>query len=165
MCEIRPMTEGDLSSCSSLSVATRRKSWESIEKPFYPSDRFEEELLAYSPESLARFVDSPNSFSFVAVLENRICGCVLVKTDASYGIADIGWLFVSEEMRNRGIAGKLIEAASRKALDLGCHKMIAFTMKALPDANAMYERYGFAKEGDFNRHWMKVDFVQYGKQL
>ena len=136
-----------------------------MEKPFYPSDKFEEELLVYSPESLERFVGSPNSFSLVAVRENRICGCVLVKTDTNYGIGDIGWLFVAKDMRGKGVAGKLIEAASKRVSDSGCHKIIAFTMKALPEANAMYRRYGFDMEGDFPRHWMKIDFVQYGKQL
>ena len=165
MCEIRPMTGADLASCSSLSIATRKESWESMEKPFYPIERLEEELMAYSPESLANFVGSPNSFSFVALVDNRICGCVLVKADTNYGVADIGWLFVAKAMRGRGIAGMLIDSASRKAADLGCHKIIAFTMKALPDANAMYQRYGFVMEGYFPRHWMKIDFVQYGKQL
>ena len=165
MCEIRPMTEGDLASCSLLSIATRRESWESTEKSYYPKEKFEEELLAYSPESLAGFVDSPKSFSFVALRGDQICGCILGKVNSDYGIADIGWLFVAVEMRGRGIAGKLIDSASRKASELGCHKMIAFTMKALPEANAMYRRYGFSKEGDFSRHWMKIDFVQYGKQL
>lgn len=165
MCEIRLMTRADLESCSDLSIATRRESWESIEKSFYPGDKFEEELLAYSPESLSRFVDSTDLFSIVAVRENGICGCVLVKTDPNYGIADISWLFVAKEMRGRGIAGKLLQSASNRASDLGCHKIIAFTMKALPEANAMYARYGFVMEGDFRNHWMKINFVQYGKQL
>ncbi len=165
MCEIRLMTQADLADCSSLSIATRRESWESIEKPFYPSEKFEEELLAYSPKSLERFIDAKHSFSLVAAQENRLCGCVLVKTDSNYGIADIGWLFVAKDMRGKGVAGKLIEAASKRASDSGCHKIIAFTMKALPEANAMYRRYGFDMEGDFPRHWMKIDFVQYGKQL
>lgn len=165
MCEIRPMTEADLASCSSLSLSVRTDSWESLEKSFYPKERFEEELLVYSPESLAKFIDSPNMFSFVAVHEGQVCGCVLGKIDADGGIGDIGWLFVTRDMRGRGVAGKLIEAASKRVSDAGCHKIIAFTMKALPEANAMYRRYGFDMEGDFPRHWMKMDFVQYGKQL
>ncbi len=165
MFEIRPMTAEDAPSCSSLSVTTRTDSWESLEKSFYPREKFDEELLAYSPESLRTFVDSPGRFSFVAVHEDRLCGCAIGKLDSDTGIGDIGWLCVAKDMRGQGIAGRLIEAASEKALDSGCHKMIAFTMKSLPQANRMYKRYGFDMEGDFTRHWMKIDFVQYGKQL
>lgn len=165
MCEIRQMTGSDLSSCSSLSVTTRTDSWESQEKSFYPEEKFQEELKVYSPESLAKFIDSPSLFSFVAVSKGQLCGCVLGKVDKDHGIGDIGWIFVAKDRRGRGIAGKLIQAASKKASDLGCHKIIAYTMKALPDANAMYKRYGFEMEGDFPKHWMKIDFVQYGKLL
>jgi len=165
MCEIRSMTGADIEACSSLSVAARKDSWESLEKSFYPRDKFEEELLLYSPESLEKFTDTPGLFSFVAVEGKEVRGCVLGKIDADGGIGDIGWLFVVKDMRGRGIAGRLIEAASKRASDSGCHKIIAFTMKALPEANKMYRRYGFDMEGDFPRHWMKIDFVQYGKQL
>jgi GNAT superfamily N-acetyltransferase len=159
------MAAEDVSVCSSLSVTTRKDSWETLEKDFYPREKFEDELLVYSPESLTKFVDSPGRFSFVAVHEERPCGCVIGKIDADMGICDIGWLFVAKDMRGRGIAGRLIEAASKRAADSGCHKIIAFTMKALPEANAMYRRYGFDMEGDFSNHWMKIDFVQYGRQL
>lgn len=165
MYEIRSMTTADIESCSSLSVATRIDSWEFLEKSFYPSDKFQEELLLYSPESLAKFVDTPNRFSFVALDGEDLCGCVLGKIDIDNGIGDIGWLFVAKDKRGKGIAGKLIDAASKMASEMGCHKIIAFTMKALPEANEMYKRYGFDMEGDFPRHWMKIDFVQYGKQL
>lgn len=159
------MTNDDLSACSSLSKATRTDSWNSLEKVFYPKEMFEQELLLYSPESLAKFVDSADRFSFVAVDGREICGCAIGKIDADTGVADIGWIFVSSRSRGRGIAGKLIEAASARASELGCHKIVAFTMRDLPDANAMYRRYGFKMEGDFRKHWMKIDFVQYGKQL
>lgn len=165
MCEIRPMAEADRVRCSSLSKATRTNSWESVEKSFYPREKFEEELLLYSPESLAKYMNSPSMFSFVAIDGEEVCGCALGKIDTDTGIADIGWIFVADKRRGRGIAGKLIEAASNKASDSGCHKIIAFTMKDLPDANAMYRRYGFEMEGDLRRHWMKIDFVQYGKLL
>ncbi len=165
MYEVRPMTKDDLDECSSLSKAVRVDSWNSIEKSFYPEDKFEEELLLYSPESLSKFIGSQERFAYVAADEGEICGCVIGKVDASVGIADIGWICVSSNKRGKGIAGKLIDAVSAKAVESGCHKAIAFTMRDLPDANAMYRRYGFEKEGDFRRHWMKIDFVQYGKQL
>jgi GNAT superfamily N-acetyltransferase len=165
MCEVRSMSKDDLDECSSLSKAVRVDSWNSLEKAFYPKDKFEEELLVYSPESLSKFIGPPERFAFVAVDEGKVRGCVIGKVDESMGIADIGWIFVAREMRGRGIAGKLMEAASAKASEAGCHKIIAFTMKDLPDANAMYRRYGFEQEGDFRRHWMKIDFVQFGKQL
>jgi len=165
MCEIRPMTKADLAKCSSLSKTTRIDSWESLEKSFYPRQKFEQELLLYSPESLAKFMDSPDRFSFVAVDDDEVCGCVLGKIDSDGGIGDIGWLFVASNKRGRGIAGKLIEAASTRVSESGCHKITAFTMKDLSDANAMYRRYGFEMEGDLRRHWMKIDFVQYGKLL
>lgn len=159
------MKEGDLDRCSSLSKTARTDSWESVEKLFYPKEKFEEELVLYSPEYLAKSIGSDNMFSFVAVDDDDLCGCALGKMDADTGIADIGWIFVVASKRGKGVAGKLIEAASKRASDSGCHKIIAFTMKGLPEANAMYRRYGFEMEGDFRRHWMKIDFVQYGKQL
>jgi len=159
------MAKDDLDECSSLSKAVRSDSWNSIEKPFYPKDKFDEELLLYSPESLSKFIGSEDRFACVAADEGEICGCVIGKIDASVGIADIGWIFVAPGKRGKGIAGKLIDAASAKAVESGCHKIIAFTMRDLPDANTMYRRYGFEMEGDFRRHWMKIDFVQYGKQL
>jgi len=159
------MTKDDLDECSSLSKAIRVDSWNAIEQSFYPKDKFEQELALYSPESLSKFIGFPERFSYVAVDDGEVCGCVIGKIDAGFGIADIGWIFVIREKRGRGIAGKLVEAVSAKALESKCHKIIAFTMRDLPDANAMYKRYGFEMEGDFKRHWMKIDFVQYGKQL
>jgi GNAT superfamily N-acetyltransferase len=165
MYDIRPMAEGDLAGCSLLSKETRDESWESVERSFYPRDEFEEELLLYSPGSLAKFIRSRDRFSFVAVDGGGLCGCVLEKIDASMGVADIGWTLVRADRRGRGIAGRLVEAASARASSSGCHRIIAFTMERLPEANAMYRRYGFEKETDLRKHWMKIDFVQYGRQL
>lgn len=165
MTHIRPMTIEDLERCSSLSSETRRDSWEALEHEFYPRDKFEEELQLYAGESLKAIMEKSDRFVLVAEDGDDLHGLLICKADASTGIGDIGWLCVDKRRRGEGIARALIEAASAEASRRGCHKLIAYTMRALPDANAMYRKCGFEMEGDMRGHWMKIDFVQYGRHL
>lgn len=165
MTDIRPMTADDVDACSTLSTEVRRGSWDALEHEFYPKDKFEEELQLYAPESLTAILGKEERFVLVADDGDGIRGVLIGKADADMGVADIGWICVDKRRRGEGIARALVEEASAEAVRRRCHKIIAYTMRALPDANAMYRRCGFELEGDMRRHWMKIDFVLYGRHL
>jgi ribosomal protein S18 acetylase RimI-like enzyme len=162
---IRDARRDDTTSISELSILIRKKSYQEMEKLFYPREAFEGELLLYSPEVLGKYVGSRDKFAKVAEDGGRIVGLAIGKLDRDTGVADLGWIGVAPENRHRGVAKALIDAACSDAKKAGCHKLIAYTMARLDSACAMYERCGFVREAEMKRHWMKIDFVMYSRWL
>jgi RimJ/RimL family protein N-acetyltransferase len=163
--EIREMTDGDLNSVSELSIRVRKDSWSRFESGFYPKELLEQELALYMPDTLSSYLGRGDRFAFVALEKERIIGTVLGKCESAMGVADLGWIGVDPQKQRMGVAGGLIAAACRKSKDAACHKIIAYTFALLEGANRMYRRYGFAKESEMKRHWLKLDFVMYSRWL
>jgi ribosomal protein S18 acetylase RimI-like enzyme len=161
----RDAGKDDIASISELSVLIRKKSYQEIERSFYPREMFEGELLLYSPEVLGKYVESPDKFAKVAEDGGRIVGLAIGKLDLEMGAADLGWIGVSPEHRHHGVARALIDQSCTDAKKAGCHKLIAYTMTRLDPACAMYERCGFVREAEMRRHWMRMDFVMYSRWL
>lgn len=162
---VRDAEKGDLADMAGLSKMIREKSYEEIESSFYPRAIFANELLLYSQEILGKYIGTRDKFGMIAEEGGKIIGLAIGKLDLDTGVADLGWIGVAPDHRHRGIARALIEGACKKAKGAGCHKLIAYTMARLDSACAMYDRFGFIREAEMRRHWMKIDFVMYSRWL
>ena len=84
---------------------------------------------------------------FAACIDGKVVGMVSVMKTDYYPLPDIyPWiscLFVSEEVRGRGIAGKLISRANRYVKELGFEKSYIPT-----PYEGLYERYGYRFVGN-----------------
>jgi RimJ/RimL family protein N-acetyltransferase len=74
-----------------------------------------------------------------------LAGC----TVPSFGVARIGLVYTPRELRRRGYAGAVTEAAVRRSWDLGAENVVLFTDLANPTSNALYQRLGFRPVADF----------------
>ncbi len=163
--KIRDMTDADLDECSDLSVKVREDSWDKVEHGFYPRELFDQEVALYSSAVLGNYIGRRDRFALVVEDRGRVIGLAIGKCESDTGVADLGWIGVSPARQRKGVAGKLIEAACAKSAEADCHKIIAYTFPGLDGATRMYGRYGFAKEADMKRHWLKLDFVMFSRLI
>ena len=73
---------------------------------------------------------------------------------ARYGVADLG-MRVAAGWRGRGVGTALLTEAVRRARAAGAHKI---ALQVWPDnaaAIALYERFGFQREGYLRRHYRR----------
>jgi RimJ/RimL family protein N-acetyltransferase len=73
---------------------------------------------------------------------------------ARYGVADLGML-VAAGWRGRGVGTALLAEAIDRARKAGAHKI---ALQVWPDnaaAIALYERFGFEREGHLRRHYRR----------
>ncbi len=88
---------------------------------------------------------------------------------APYGVADLG-MVVAEAWRARGIGGALLDAGIAWARDAGAHKVALQVWPHNQAAIALYEKFGFEREGLLRRHYRRRsgelwDAVVMGLQL
>jgi RimJ/RimL family protein N-acetyltransferase len=73
---------------------------------------------------------------------------------AGYGVADLGML-VAAGWRGRGVGGALLAAAIEQARAAGAHKVALQVWPHNTAAIALYERFGFQREGYLRRHYRR----------
>ena len=73
---------------------------------------------------------------------------------APYGVADLG-MVVAEAWRGRGIGGALLDAGIAWARDAGAHKVALQVWPHNQAAIALYEKFGFEREGLLRRHYRR----------
>ena len=73
---------------------------------------------------------------------------------ASYGVADLGML-VAAGWRGRGVGSALLAEAVRRARAAGAHKLALQVWPHNTAALALYERFGFRREGYLRRHYRR----------
>jgi RimJ/RimL family protein N-acetyltransferase len=101
----------------------------------------------------------PHAAVFVAEDEGRIVGRLSVARDqhpASRHVADLG-LIVAATHRRRGIGTALLEAAAEWARGAGISKLELHVFPWNEPAIALYERFGFAREGYRRAHYRRGD--------
>jgi RimJ/RimL family protein N-acetyltransferase len=67
----------------------------------------------------------------------------------AFGVSRIGPVYTPSELRRRGYAGAVTEAAVRRSWELGADHVVLFTDLANPTSNALYQRLGFRPVADF----------------
>jgi RimJ/RimL family protein N-acetyltransferase len=73
---------------------------------------------------------------------------------APYGVADLGML-VAAGWRGRGVGTALLDEAVRRAREAGAHKIALQVWPHNTAAIALYERFGFQREGYLRRHYRR----------
>ena len=101
----------------------------------------------------------PNAAVIVAEDEGHIVGRLSIARDqhpASRHVADLG-LMVAITHRRRGIGKALLEAAVTWGRDSGVRKLELHVFPWNDAAIALYERFGFVKEGYRHAHYRRGD--------
>jgi RimJ/RimL family protein N-acetyltransferase len=73
---------------------------------------------------------------------------------ARYGVGDLGML-VAAGWRGRGVGGALLAEAIARARAAGVHKLALQVWPHNTAAIALYERFGFQREGYLRRHYRR----------
>jgi RimJ/RimL family protein N-acetyltransferase len=101
----------------------------------------------------------PNAAVYVAEDGGEIVGRLSVARDqhpASSHVADVG-LMVAASHRRRGIGTALLDAAVQWGREAGVRKLELHVFPWNSAAIALYERYGFVKEGYRRGHYRRGD--------
>ena len=101
----------------------------------------------------------PNAAVFVAEDGGEIVGRLSIARDqhpASRHVADLG-LMVALSHRRRGIGTQLLDAAVQWAQESGVRKLELHVFPWNTGAIALYERFGFVKEGFRTSHYRRGD--------
>jgi RimJ/RimL family protein N-acetyltransferase len=102
---------------------------------------------------------SRDSAVFVAEADDGIVGRLSVARDAhpaSRHVADLG-LIVAASHRRRGIGSALLDAAVTWARQVGVRKLELHVFPHNEPAIALYEKYGFRREGYRSEHYRRED--------
>ena len=101
----------------------------------------------------------PHGAVFVAEDEGEIVGRLSLSRDthpASMHVADLG-LMVAKHARGRGIGGALLAAAVEWAREVGVAKLELHVFPWNTPAIALYEKFGFVREGYRKDHYRRSD--------
>jgi RimJ/RimL family protein N-acetyltransferase len=158
--EVRPARERDVDAVVDLLVAVAgERRWIGMEPPVDTARR--RRLLVES-------INHPGSEQLVATADGAIVGELGIDL-APYGVADLG-MVVAQAWRGRGIGSALLDAGIRWARKAGAHKVALQVWPHNQAAVALYEKFGFEREGVLRRHYRRRngelwDAVVMGLQL
>ena len=105
----------------------------------------------------------PAGCFLVARLDGRAVGCGALHT-LEPGIGEIKRMWVAQQARGLGIAGRLLEALETKAREFGMRRVRLDTNRALTAAQAMYRKAGYVEIQRFNANpyanfWFEKDLA------
>jgi RimJ/RimL family protein N-acetyltransferase len=102
---------------------------------------------------MGELLDRADAAMFVAVAGGEQVGQLGLEL-ARYGVADLGML-VAEGWRGRGVGSSLVAAAIAWAREAGAHKIALQVWPHNQAAIALYEKFGFQREGLLHRHYRR----------
>jgi RimJ/RimL family protein N-acetyltransferase len=102
---------------------------------------------------LAEALEEEQAVVLVAEAGGRIVGQLGMHL-APYGVADLGML-VSGGWRGRGVGSALLQAGIEWARGAGAHKVYLEVWPHNAAAIALYEKFGFQREGLLRRHYRR----------
>jgi RimJ/RimL family protein N-acetyltransferase len=142
---VRAAREADLDAMVDLTVAVAEEgSWIGTEAPVDRERRRQRYAADLQRDDVGVFVADAGG-ELVGHL-----GLVL----AGYGVADLGML-VAAGWRGRGVGSALLRAGIDWARRAGAHKVVLQVWPHNIAAIALYERFGFRREGLLRRHYRR----------
>jgi len=102
---------------------------------------------------MAADVDAADVIVLVAEADGEPVGQLGLEL-ARYGVAELGML-VAAGWRGRGVGTALMAEALRRARAAGAHKIALQVWPHNAAAIALYERFGFQREGYLRRHYRR----------
>jgi RimJ/RimL family protein N-acetyltransferase len=99
----------------------------------------------------AESIGDPNGALFVAETHGEIVGSASVQGRA---LAHLG-MQVAEAHRGRGVGSSLLKACIGWAKQVGAHKITLEVWPHNEAAVALYEKFGFEREGYLRKHWRR----------
>lgn len=142
---VRPAREQDLDAIVELFVEVAAEGrWIGTEPPVDRDRR---------RRRLAETLDQEREVVLVAEAGGRIIGQLGMDL-AGYGVADLGML-VSEGWRGRGVGSALLRAGIEWAREAGAHKVALQVWPHNAAALALYEKFGFQREGLLRGHYRR----------
>ena len=103
--------------------------------------------------SIAEAVQGDHAIVLVAEAGGELVGDLGLHL-ARYGVADLGML-VAAGWRGRGVGTALLAEAVSRARAAGAHKIALQVWPHNAAAIALYERFGFRREGYLRRHYRR----------
>lgn len=117
-------------------------------------------------ENLIQQKMSEDKNHFIVAKENDKVIGVIRTEKADVDLADLRWVCVVEEFRNKGIATELINKALEYLKEIGMRKVITKTKGDNKNAVELFSNLGFEQEGYFKEHFRKgTDIIQFAKFL
>jgi RimJ/RimL family protein N-acetyltransferase len=140
----RPATPADVDGLVELLVAVAGEGrWIGTEAPVDSERR----------RRIAEGVEGPDTIALVAEAGGELVGQLDLRL-ARYGVADLGML-VAAGWRGRGVGTALLAEAIDRARAAGAHKIALQVWPHNTAAIALYERFGFQREGHLRRHYRR----------
>ncbi|HWC41750.1 MAG TPA: GNAT family protein [Actinomycetota bacterium] len=102
---------------------------------------------------MAEEIESDDAIVLVAEAGGEAVGQLGLRL-ASYGVADLG-MTVAAGWRGRGVGTALLTEAVDQARKAGAHKLALQVWPHNAAALALYERFGFRREGYLTRHYRR----------
>ncbi|MDE6074967.1 MAG: GNAT family N-acetyltransferase [Clostridia bacterium] len=110
-------------------------------------------------EGIEKFLERNPETCFVALIDGRIAGAIMVGTDGRRGY--IYHTAVHPDYRRRGIAKALVDCALSAVERLGINKVALVVFGRNKDGNAFWEKMGFTTREDIiYRNKTLVEFVR-----
>lgn len=142
---VRPAREQDLDAIVDLFVEVAAEGrWIATELPVDRPRR---------RQRLSEALHQERAVVLVAEAGGRIVGQLRMDL-AGYGVADLGML-VSEGWRGRGVGSALLRAGIDWARGAGAHKIALQVWPHNTAAIALYEKFGFQREGLLRAHYRR----------
>ncbi len=104
-------------------------------------------------QRMAADVDAEDVIVLIAEVDGEPVGQLGLQL-ARYGVADLGML-VAAGWRGRGVGTALMAEAVRRAREAGAHKIALQVWPHNTAAIALYQRFGFQREGYLRRHYRR----------
>lgn len=100
-----------------------------------------------SNDSYSRFLETPNSFMDLALVENKVIGFVTytIRTVVRYPkpILEVEELYVHQDYRKHGVGRKLMEHVLEYAKSVPCQYVFLASAKERTEAHEFYKVLGF----------------------
>ncbi|WP_158677575.1 GNAT family N-acetyltransferase [Chromobacterium vaccinii] len=102
----------------------------------------------YTPEKLSRYLDAPDRWFRLLRVEGRPVGYCSYALSGQDGEMKLEQLYLLEEMRGRGLGGRMMDEAEAAARAMGCAALMLTVNRHNAEAIAVYEKRGFRMRGE-----------------